>query len=1839
MLITSKTIFSKPKFLEKPYGWVQHIPFAFYLVETLRPEVVTELGTHMGNSYFSFCQAADELKLKTKCYAVDTWEGDEHSGFYGKEVYDRVKKINTQHFAHFSYLLKMKFDDALSYFSDGSIDLLHIDGLHTYEAVKHDFESWQPKMSKKGIVVLHDTNVKDREFGVWNLFEEVRDIYPSFEFLHSHGLGIICVGKEVDGDFLDFVEKAKKDTYVNHYFATLGQRIFVMQEKQDVQQELQQIKKSLRQSTKESDSYKEKVADLQQSVKIQQGEIQSLSAKINEQANLSAEKIKAIAKLAEYKTLVNDQEDQLIKYREKLEKAKQNLDDLQEKMLTKEFEATGLRQLLISERDRVKSLDKRNEDLQKSNTNLEEISLALRETGNELRLMLREREEQFNRIKDQNDRLSTFLAEIKKEADGYKRNIEHQNKKLEELKKNLRERDQELSHAKKTAAEYKQQETRQLEKLELHKKDLENKNHNIGQLREHLASAKALIEQRDKKYARVVDDLQQVKTNNKKLKQQLKAKETILQAIVGSISWRITRPVRYFGSLKRKTRAKTLFLLRVLLFTFTFRFKKLRREFRYARYRKVINRSGIFNRKWYLDTYPDVREAGADPVNHYVRHGVSEGRDPSPDFSTKAYLNYNQDVTDSGINPLVHYVLFGKTEGRLAFKSTMQHDNPEKTANENNNVIKAKAESNKHASSGTYPYQISEAELLERVRAYNKQKNSRKAKVVVYTAIIDNYDSLILPETIVDEWDYVLFSDNKIIGEHIFEQRMLTHYHEDPTRIARYVKTHPHEFFGEYEYAIWVDSNILIRGNHLYNQVRDAQAKKILVMANPHPDRHTIDEELEKCILIKKDDPVIMTKQVEHYKSEGYKSDNGLFETGISIRRHNNEKVIHLNEIWWQEIQNGSRRDQLSFPYALWKAGITPEVFPNMKNLRIHDNNDYCLFNHLRNKRNKKVPLYSTPSFLNKKAEEKPAEPSDVVRFKFLIKRLRSNLLEAGFVERAYSDLYTIFKNGIDKTIRSLAAWELAVWHANRKTLEDAQKAIKYLEHLEADTLVAKELEKQLNIIKSECYLLMDQRRLAKDIIINAAEGREDADLLLAASNCESHLTSKLQIINRMFVQSGFSPLSIKTTKPDNLLLNFFSNGKKLNLSNNYPYHPKVSIIIPAYNASPSIEAVLSSISAQTYSHLEIIVVDDNSTDNTVYLVEKHVKKDSRIRLLKLKENMGPYFARNVGLKSAMGDLVTCNDADDWSHPQKIEAQVLCFIRNRTLVASISQWVRVSEKMVFERRNNPGFFIQLNISSLMFKRKAILDTIGYWDTVRFGADTEFYKRILNVFGITSVKTLPAIPLSFAHYSKNTLTGNEIYGYPGYPVGARKEYRDSYEYYHVNTNKPLYAFPPKNRPFPVPDLMNPFKNIEAAYEQKFETVIVSDFRIQDQNLIKFLTHLMATKPKEKIGLFHYEIYDLEINNIIDPCIREIIDGNHAKFLVYGESILCNELIVWHVQSLFYKKSHTPTIRPLKVKVLIQDLSLSDDIKTIINLLNECAQNAKLSFGKNADFLPINKNIRELLLKDESINNVFKFDSKNWISMNPGLHWEPVSLSLKPIHVKYLIKKENKTAVNNNHNIILIDVKTLDKSKDYCSADIIVVMPCIDEQLGLETARFLLSRAAIDCKIAVVYDSQRLGFIHVVNKAVESFNSKYVVYLAQDAFPGRDWLKLAYESLEVSGKGLLGFNDGKWKGRIASFGMINISWAKKLYNGNVFCPEYTSHKADNELTVIARAQNMYVFDPNIVLIEADKNKDERGSNEKDDSVFNERFLTGFNGLISDADIKKYAKEYKIKFPKAH
>lgn len=219
-----------PERLKSPW-WIGHIPFAYELIGRLRPSVVVELGTYSGSSFAAFCQALEAVGSPALCYGVDLWQGDVHMGRFDEELYQEMAAFCVSRYPSIARLIRKDFNDAVADFADGSIDLLHIDGTHTYEAVANDFRTWLPKMSRRGVILFHDINVTmenagpaSLNFGVRRLFDEVKGPYVHGEFLHCYGLGVLVTGSDVPPEVVELVRETVAPPAAA-FFAERGTRV------------------------------------------------------------------------------------------------------------------------------------------------------------------------------------------------------------------------------------------------------------------------------------------------------------------------------------------------------------------------------------------------------------------------------------------------------------------------------------------------------------------------------------------------------------------------------------------------------------------------------------------------------------------------------------------------------------------------------------------------------------------------------------------------------------------------------------------------------------------------------------------------------------------------------------------------------------------------------------------------------------------------------------------------------------------------------------------------------------------------------------------------------------------------------------------------------------------------------------------------------------------------------------------------------------------------------------------------------------------------------------------------------------------------------------------------------------------------------------------------------------------------------------------------------------------------------------------------------------------------------------------------------------------------------
>ena len=288
-------------------------------------------------------------------------------------------------------------------------------------------------------------------------------------------------------------------------------------------------------------------------------------------------------------------------------------------------------------------------------------------------------------------------------------------------------------------------------------------------------------------------------------------------------------------------------------------------------------------------------------------------------------------------------------------------------------------------------------------------------------------------------------------------------------------------------------------------------------------------------------------------------------------------------------------------------------------------------------------------------------------------------------------------------------------------------------------------------------------------------------ELYLYLSNaklCGHH--ERIAYLNAFLLAKGLSPVKVSGSDC------FPAPNNNLSSASDLTYikgGPLVTVLMTAHQSASFISSAIRSILCQTWENLELIIVNDASEDNTGEIIKEWELKDSRVRLVFLQQNVGTYVAKNIGLQYAKGEFVTCHDSDDWSHPLKIERQVTPLLRNRKLVGTISDWVRMQDDGTYYAR--PVHPLQrLNPSSPLFRRKEVLEKTGAWDCVRTGADSEFAARLKIVFGRKAVLRIRE-PLSFGAHRPDSLMTGSTTGYTENRVPPdRLDYWESWTYWHI-----------------------------------------------------------------------------------------------------------------------------------------------------------------------------------------------------------------------------------------------------------------------------------------------------------------------------------------------------------------------------------------------------------------------------------------------------------------------
>jgi glycosyltransferase involved in cell wall biosynthesis len=470
-------------------------------------------------------------------------------------------------------------------------------------------------------------------------------------------------------------------------------------------------------------------------------------------------------------------------------------------------------------------------------------------------------------------------------------------------------------------------------------------------------------------------------------------------------------------------------------------------------------------------------------------------------------------------------------------------------------------------------------------------------------------------------------------------------------------------------------------------------------------------------------------------------------------------------------------------------------------------------------------------------------------------------------------------------------AWSLARWYADTGAYERA------LDNLVLMMAAAPKLRRNVNvqIMMVECLLRLNRMEHAKNWLEWASKGIRNPrpEFYLSAANISHALSAqaghssnydveRLTWINRVYEDAGFSKIEKRDENAPLTLENIFVRNPRPVSS-----AVKLSILMPAYNCADTLPIALTSILNQTWGNIEVIIVDDRSSDETWSVIERFAQLDSRIVPIRHEQNGGAYAARNTALAHATGEYVTVHDADDWSHPEKFAAQMLYALAQPDGI-STTVGVRVNRDLRFGVKPNAGGMIMENLSSFLLKR-SILTEVGGWDRTRMGADSELYERVKAKYGLASNKLFPRAPLTLILFSGLSLTQSSATGITTLLYGARRQYKEAYRFWHATElakSHPDFRMSPDRR-FPAPRIM--LRRNEPITD--IDVVFIGDFAESERSFEHDTAQWKSLAITGlKLGIIHWPTY-IQAERNITPLVRSAIAEGCVENIVPGETVAC------------------------------------------------------------------------------------------------------------------------------------------------------------------------------------------------------------------------------------------------------------------------------------------------------------------------------------------------------------
>lgn len=426
---------------------------------------------------------------------------------------------------------------------------------------------------------------------------------------------------------------------------------------------------------------------------------------------------------------------------------------------------------------------------------------------------------------------------------------------------------------------------------------------------------------------------------------------------------------------------------------------------------------------------------------------------------------------------------------------------------------------------------------------------------------------------------------------------------------------------------------------------------------------------------------------------------------------------------------------------------------------------------------------------------------------------------------------------------------------------------------------------------------------------------------------------------------------------------------------------PLITVVVTSYCPDEGLITAVRSMIDQTWADLEVLVVDDGSPASHRALLEQAVELDPRVRLVVRPQNGGTYRARNTALEHARGEFLTFQDSDDWSHPRRLELQVQPLLEDRTLLATRSRCVRVTDELTLTHLGYKPF--RSNASSLMFRLEPVVNRIGFFDEVRKGADTEYHERLMAHFGAAVFRDIVDAPvLAVVRRSERSLSRAEFS--PGWRHPARFAYKAAYQKWHGEIQDGADPFLPRDadeRPFPAPRTRLPGQHDSTHYD----VVLAGDWRAEggpQRSMVEEISALL--KQGRRVGVAHMEA--LRFMTTKDSPLSSLVEELRHRGsvdLIQTDDDVQIDLLMLRYPPLLQFPAHGSTAWSVKNLWIIANQAPSErDGRDLRYLVEDCSRNARTMFGASPTWVPQGPTARDAITDAMAGEELALFD-------NPGI----------------------------------------------------------------------------------------------------------------------------------------------------------------------------------------------------------------------------------------------------------